>query len=172
MADKKPIKKKATKTVDAYTPPIFTNGLTEEDAIRYIANKIQTHRTAGKMGGWTEEDLYIRHQLILNMVSKGMPYMDIRRTLRNIWNIADSTSGLYIKEAMRYLTQMSDEYRDSVREQQIAKLERWAEECRITGKYMEASKFTDQIAKIQGLYQDNKKVELTTDGPIKVTFGE
>ena len=172
MADKKPIKKKATKTVDAYTPPIFSHGMTEQQAIEYIARRIDEHRTSNKKAGWTDEDLYIRHQLILRLVTQGMLYMDIIRYLRNVWNIAESTAGDYIKMAMKYLTQMSDEYRDSVREHQIAKLERWAEECRLTGKYMEASKFTDQIAKIQGLYQDNKKVELTTDGPINVTFGE
>ena len=73
---------------------------------------------------------------------------------------------------MKYLTSCSDEYRDNMREAQISKLEQWAEECRLTGKYMEASKFTDQLNKLYGLYVDNKKVEVTTEGPITVTFGE
>lgn len=172
MADKKPLKKKTTKTVDTYTPPIFSHGMTEEQAIAYLGGKIEEHRTSNKKWGWSDEDLYIRHQLILNWLSTGMPLIDIARHIRNIWGVVDSTARLYVSEALKYLTQMSDEYRDSVREAHVAKLEKWAEECRMMGKYLEAAKFTEQIAKVNGLNQDNKKVEVTTDGPITVTFGE
>lgn len=171
MAKKEPVKKKESK-VSAPVPPIFVNGMTQEDAIAYIGAVINQHKGASAMKHWTEEDLYVRHQLILNWLSQGMPYMDVYRRIRNYWSVANSTAGLYIKEAMKFLTSCSDEYRDNLRDTQIAKLEQWAEECRLTGKYMEASKFTDQLNKLYGLYIDNKKLEISSDGPIKVEFGE
>lgn len=178
MATKKPVAKKPAQTPKRiekdYTPPIFVNGLTEEEAIERIRAVIEMHKN-GKMPakhGWSDEDLYIRHQLILNWIGQGIPNLQVARSLRNLWNVTDSTSRLYVSEAMKYLTSCSDEYRDNLRDAQIAKLEQWAEECRLTGKYMEASKFTDQLNKLYGLYVDNKKVEVSTDGPITVTFGE
>lgn len=177
MADKKPVKKKQPKDEIVIQPPIFTQGMTEEQAVRHIGQLIDFHRDTirGKnnmamKNGWSDEDLYIRHQLIINWFSKGMPNVEIHRYIREVWGVASSTATLYIKEAMKYLTQMSDEYRDDVRAAQVAKLERFAEECRMTGRYMEASKFLEQVNKIQGLYVENKKVELSADGPIKVTF--
>lgn len=171
MDDKKPIKKKKTKVSDELpTPNIFVNGMTQEQAVQFIGTQIEMHRTSNKKSGWTEEALYVRHQLVLNWLSQGMPSMDVHRLIRETWGVASSTASLYIKEAMQYLTRMSDEYRDDLRAHQIAKLERWAEECRLMGKYLEASKFLEQVNKIQGLYVENKKVELTSDGPIKVTF--
>ena len=178
MAETKPIKKKKAPPKEEYVPPIFVNGFTQDEAIAHIKQVIDTHRDAlkGKPGtplkhGWSEEDLYIRHQLILNWIGQGIPNIQVARMLRNIWGVTDSTSRLYVSEAMKYLTSCSEEYRENLRDAQIAKLEQWAEECRLTGKYMEASKFTDQLNKLYGLYVDNKKVELT-GGPISVTFGE
>lgn len=154
------------------TPSIFVGGMTEQGAIDYIGEKIRMHREAGaKKFAWSEEDLYIRHQLIINWLSTGRPTMDVARDIRNLWGVVDSTARLYIKEALEYLTASSEEYRDKAREVQVQKLERFIEECRLLGKYLEASKFQDQLNKLQGLYQD-KKVEIKSDAPIQITFGE
>lgn len=173
MTDKKPLKKKKTpvKASDELpTPTIFYNGMTEEQAVQYIGAQIEVHRTSNKKFAWTDEELYVRHQLVLNWLSSGMPRMSVHKLIRDTWNVASSTASLFMKEALQYLTETTDEYRDNLREHQIAKLERWAEECRLTGRYLEASKFTEQINKMMGLYVENKKVELSADGPIKVTF--
>ena len=117
------------------TPPVFVGGMTMQGAIEYIGQKIRMHRDLGRKVAWTEEDLYIRHQLIINWISTA-------------------------------------EYRDKAREVQLARLERYMEECRLCGKYLEAAKFSEQIAKLTGTYQDNKKLEITSDKPISITFGE
>ena len=169
--NKQPVAKKQTQEMQLYTPPVFTHGLTEQEAVAYIGRRIAEHRTSNKKAGWTDEDLYIRHQLIINWITQGMAPMDIIRHIRNVWECAQSSASLYVKQAMQYLTQMSDEYRDNIRDAQIAKISRWAEECRLMGKYLEASKFTDQLNKMIGAYSD-RKVEVTSDGQITVTFTE
>lgn len=174
----KKIKAPVKTEVDAVTktpvivPSIFAGGMTEQGAIDYLREKIRMHREMGLKKAWTEEDLYIRHQLIINWLSTGRSTMDVARDIRNIWGVVDSTASLYIKEALEYLTASSDKYRDKAREVQLARLERYMEECRILGKYLEASKFADQIAKLTGTYQDNKKLEIKSDKPISITFGE
>jgi hypothetical protein len=174
----KKIKAPVKTEVDAVTktpvivPSIFAGGMTEQGAIDYIGEKIRMHREMNKKVAWTEEDLYIRHQLIINWLSTGRSTVDVARDIRNLWGVVDSTSNLYIKEALEYLTAASDKYRDKAREVQLARLERYMEECRLMGKYLEASKFADQIAKLTGTYQDNKKLEIKSDKPISITFGE
>lgn len=152
--------------------PMFVGGMTEQQAIAYIGEKIRMHREMGRKVAWTEEDIYIRHQLIINWLSQGRPGVDVARDIRNLWGVVDSTSRLYISEALEYLTKATDEYRDKQRELQVARLEKYMEECRLTGKYMEAAKFAEQIAKITGTYQDNKKIEIKSEQPISITFGE
>lgn len=172
---KAPVKKKTVDTPEGpdyvYTPPIFAGGMTEKGAIEYLGEKIRMHREMKRKVAWTDDDLYIRHQLIINWLSTGRPAVEVARDIRNLWGVADSTSQLYVKEALQYLTASTDEYRDEQRQIQLSKLERLIEECRLCGKYLEASKFQDQLNKLLGLYQD-KKVEVKSDGPIQITFGE
>ena len=177
MANKKQHKSAPVKVKDVgpeivVTPPVFAGGMTEQQAIAYIGEKIRMHKQGTKKFGWTDDDLYIRHQLIINWISQGRPTIDVQRDIKNIWGVVDSTSSLYIKEALEYLTASTDEYRDKAREMQLARLERYMEECRLLGKYLEAAKFADQIAKLTGTYQDNKKLEITSQQPITISFGE
>ncbi len=176
MADSKkmtPVKKKEVEPQVIVTPPVFVGGMTEQGAINYIGQKIKMHQTSHKKVGWTEDDLYIRHQLIINWLSTGRPSIDVARDIRNLWGVADSTARLYVSEALKYLTESTDEYRDKAREVQLARLERYMEECRIMGKYLEASKFADLIAKLTGTYQDGKqKIEIKSEQPVIISFGE
>lgn len=173
-AIKAPVKKETDLVTQepVITPPVFVGGMTMEGAINYIGEKIRMHREMGRKMAWTEEDLYIRHQLIISWISTGRPTMDVARDIRNLWGVVDSTSRKYIDEALEYLTASTDEYRDKAREVQLARLEKYMEECRLLGKYLEAAKFSEQIAKLTGTYQDNKKLEVKSDGPIQITFGE
>lgn len=169
-----PAKKKAELVTQqpVITPPILVKGMTEQQAINFIGERIQEHRNnVGPKKPWKDEELLVRHQLIINWLGQGMPTMDIARTMMNLWGITDSSAFAYLKEAMKYLSSSSDEYRDHMRDVQISKLERWAEECRLCGKYLEASKFQEQINKLLGLYQD-KKVEVKGEGPIMISFGD
>ena len=171
---KAPVKTEVDMITDTpvIVPPVFAGGMTENGAVEYLKEKIRMHREMNRKVAWTEEDLYIRHQLIINWLSTGRSTVDVARDMRNIWGIADSTARLFISEALEYLTASTDKYRDKAREVQIARLERYMEECRLMGKYLEASKFADQIAKLTGTYQDNKKLEIKSDKPIQISFGE
>ena len=172
---KKTAKKKEADLIETQPiikPAILIKGMTEEQAIAFIGERIEEHRNnIGPKKPWKEEELLIRHQLIINWLGQGMPTMEIARTMMNIWGVTDSSAFAYLKEAMKYLTASSDEYRDNMREVQIAKLERLIEECRLMGKYLELSKLQDQLNKLLGLYQD-KKVEVKGEGTIQISFGE
>lgn len=175
---KNAIKAPVKKNTDVVTqqpiiePPVFVGGMTMQGAINYIGEKIRMHREMGLKRAWSEEDLYIRHQLIINWISTGRPVMDVARDIRNLWGVVDSTARKFIDEALQYLTESTAEYRDKAREVQLARLEKYMEECRLCGKYLEAAKFAEQIAKLTGTYQDNKKLEITSNKPISITFGE
>ena len=173
-AIKAPVKKETDLVTQEpiITPPVFVGGMTMQGAIDYIGEKIRMHRDLGRKVAWTEEDLYIRHQLIINWISTGRPTVDVVRDIRNLWGVVESTAHKFVQEALQYLTASTAEYRDKAREVQLARLERYMEECRLMGKYLEAAKFSEQIAKLTGTYQDNKKLEITSDKPITIAFGE
>lgn len=147
--------------------PIFVNGMTEQEAINYIGEKIKQHKEVGT--NWTDEDILIRHQLVIHWLGLGIPTMEVSRRMQNFWGISNRCGVYYIKEATQWLTASSDEYREHMREVQLAKLERWAEECRLMGKYLEASKMQEQINKLLGLYEEKKKIEVSGDA-IKFEF--
>lgn len=169
---KKPVKKKEVDLV-VQKPPVFLHGMTEEEAVAFIGERIYEHRNnVGPKKPWKEDELLIRHQLIINWLGQGIPTMELARHMMNVWNIGDSSAFKFLQEAMKYLTESTDDYRDHMRQTQINKLERWAEECRLSGKYMEASKFTDQLNKLYGLYIDKQKLEVSSDGPITVSFDQ
>lgn len=153
-------------------PPVFVKGMTEEQAIAFLGERIEEHRNnIGPKKAWKEDELLVRHQLIINWLGQGIPTMEIARTMMNLWGITDSSAFKYLQEAMKYLSASTDEYRDHMRDVQVSKLERWAEECRLMGKYLEASKMQEQINKLLGLYQD-KKIEVKGEGSIQISFGE
>jgi len=147
--------------------PIFVNGMTEQEAINYIGEKIRQHKEYASH--WKEEDILIRNQLVIHWLGLGIPTMEVNRRIQNFWGVTDRSATTYIGEATKWLTASSDEYREHMREVQLAKLERWAEECRLMGKYLEASKMQEQINKLLGLYEEKKKIEVSGDA-IKFEF--
>lgn len=156
--------------VATVTPALFVKGMTEEQAIAYLKERIEEHKNnVGPKKPWKEEELLIRHQLIISWLGQGIPTMELARMMMNIWGIGDTTAFKYLQETMKYLTESTEEYKENMRAVQVAKLERLIEECRLCGKYMELSKLQDQLNKLLGLYQD-KKMEVVTEGPIKISF--
>ena len=154
------------------TKPPFISGMTEEEACNYIKGRIEQHKTTNRSKGWSEEDLLIRHQLILKWLGEGTPRIDISRNIMNLWNVSDSVSRLYVTEALKYLTEATDDYRDYVRQTQVSKIEKMIEQCKSAGKMKEAAMFQEQLNKIYGIYNETKKVEIKTEEPIKFEFGK
>ena len=152
--------------------PPFIKGMTEEEAITFIGQRIAQHQAQHRQTGWTNEELLIRHQLILKWIGEGTPRMDVARRLTNIWNVSDSSAHLYVQQALKYLSESTDEYRDYVRDTQVSKIEKFIEDCKSAGKMKEAAMFQEQLNKIFGIYNESKELKIKTEEPIKFEFGK
>ena len=167
-------------------PPVFAQGMTEQQCINHIRQVIKakqfkdgsygdelapekknTNITAQK---WGADDIALRRQLIIHWMAQGTPMFSMHSLVENLLGCSRSVAYEYVRDAMAYLSEGTEEYRDHLRDIQIAKLEQWAQECRDTGKYLEASKFTEQLNRLFGLYE--KKIEMKSEGPIQITFGD
>ena len=156
--------------------PIFSRGMTLEQANAYMANTIERHKNTQVNNPklrWQEEDVLLRHQIILYYLGNGVPRIELVRILMNDWNTSRSRVQLFIKEALGYLSEATDEYRDSMREMQLNKLDNFIQMCIAQGKMKEAAMGLDQVNKICGIYDNTKKVDVTTEGgPIRFDFGK
>ena len=144
--------------------------MTEEEACNYIKGRIEQHRNGDRSHKWSPEDLLIRHQLILKWLGEGTPRIDVARNIMNVWNVCDSNARQYVTDALKYLTEATDDYRDYVRQTQVSKIEKMIEACKTAGKMKEAAMFQEQLNKIYGIYTENKKVEVKSETPIIVSF--
>lgn len=156
--------------------PIFSRGMTFEEAGKYIANLIKTHKANpqnSNAGKWGEEDILLRNQIIIHMLGSGVPRIEVVRVLMNEWGTSRARVQEYIKGALKYLSETSDEYRDHMRETQLNKLDNFISMCLAAGRFKEAAMGLDQVNKITGIYDNTKKVDVTTEGgPIKFDFGK
>lgn len=158
--------------------PPFSNGMCEEEVIAYLrlqrpAKPNEEGKTVKCGYKWSEDDINLRNQLILYWItSESMSRLDAVNMLRQVFSISRSVAFDWVKLAIASLNEGFDEYRDMARQAQIEKIEKCIKECRAAGKLKEAAMFNEQLNKIYGLYTENKKVEVKTEEPIKISFGE
>ena len=154
----------------------FSNGMTEEEVIAFLkgAKPIRRNdegRIVRSKKNWTEDELTLRNQLIIYWLTKeGYTRMECVNRIMSEFGISRSNAFDWSGEAIKTLNEGFDEYRDMARQMQIEKIEKCIKECRAAGKMKEAAMFSEQLNKIYGLYTDNKKVEVSAEGPIRFEF--
>ena len=156
-------------------PPIFAKGMSFDEANLFIAGVIERHKKNppnSAAGRWTEDEALIRNQIIIHMLAQGTPRIDVVRILIDKWGVARANIQAYVKDALNYLTETTDEYRDYMRETQLNKLDAFIQMCIQQGKMKEAAMGLDQINKITGIYDNTQKVDLRTEAPIKLDFAK
>ena len=154
----------------------FSNGMSEAEVIAYLKLQRPVQRTPdGKVTRtkwqWQEDDLVLRNQLIIYwLTSEGLSRMELVQKIMSVFGISRANAFDWSGDAIKTLNDGFDEYRDMARQMQIEKIEKCIKECRAAGKMKEAAMFSEQLNKIYGLYTDNKKVEVSAEGPIRFEF--
>jgi hypothetical protein len=156
--------------------PPFSNGLTEAQLVEYLKSQMPifkgedgvVHKSKYK---WSDSDLDLRNQLIIYWITKNSySRMEVVQRLMQEFGIARANAFEWSKMAIDTLNDGFDEYRDAARQMQIEKIEKCIQECRDSGRMKEAAMFSEQLNKIYGLYTDNKKIEVSSEAPIIVSF--
>lgn len=149
--------------------PIEINGITEEEILYWWERKADKTKTPKeKIYKENEKQLVIRY--IHELMKRGLS----KREIRN--HIADKTSfnanAIYkwINMAYDALTADMDESIEVTRAITKERLEKILQEALETNNYNIALKTTEQLNKINGLYQE--KVEVKADTTISFDFNE
>lgn len=151
--------------------PSFAKCMTFEEVIAYLRTRVECHKKeTTKTKAWDEDELLLRNQVIIHYMSKGLSRVETARQIMNDFGIQKSSAFKWIRSAVEYLAEGSDEYKDAMKEVQLERLHKYVTDCTTQGKYKEAAMFMEQMNKIYGIYNETKKVEVKAEGPIKFEF--
>ena len=114
---------------------------------------------AGKQNPWTEAEIIMRNQVIIDLIGQGLSRRRIQEEIMNRWGIKLSCANNYIKEAYDTLMRSNEEFLSYHRDQQVERLENIITEAMEHGEYKAAVMATAELNKLLGL-TINQKVTL------------
>ena len=147
--------------------------ITPEQVDELIKSKIaQFAKKGGKTSTsikWTEGELNLRHSVILEYIcEQGLSREATAKQISERWGVYISTARRYVSEAVSSLTKDFDEYVDDVRKTHIERLESLLQKSLEENRQETALKVLDQLAKINGLYE--QKIDLNANTTVTFDF--
>lgn len=144
--------------------------LTPEEIDEIIKAKLNHHTTKGGTFGnkpgsklWDEGTLMLRRSVILQLLGQGLSRTRLCEELCARWGCCLVTAVSYVKDAMKYLMEDADAYKESVRVDMLHRLQTLAEDALAHNDRKSALSAYDQISKINGLYTTKVEADVKTD---------
>lgn len=104
--------------------------------------------------------LYLRRQVIMQLLKRGMPRTEIVSFIMEKLNASEKSSYEYLNDVFDYIKTTDEQLKEDVRLTTIEKLQEVVKDCLERGKHKEALSAYDQINKINGLYTETKNVNV------------
>lgn len=105
---------------------------------------------------WTEAELTMRNQVIIDLIGQGLSRRRIQEEIMSRWSISSTTAKTYIKEAYDTLLHNNEEFLEYQRDQQIERLENIITEAMEAHEYKAAVMATAELNKLLGLTTQQK----------------
>jgi len=105
---------------------------------------------------WTEAELTMRNQVIIDLIGQGLSRRRIQEEIMSRWSISSTTAKVYIKEAYDTLLHNNEEFLEYQRDQQIERLENIITEALEAHEYKAAVMATAELNKLLGLTTQQK----------------
>lgn len=116
-------------------------------------------KIAGKVHPWTEAELMMRNQVIIDLIGKGLSRRRIQEEIMSRWGVGMTSANLYIKAAYDVLFKGNEEFVQFNRDKQVERLETIITTALNAGEYKAAVMATAELNKLLGL-TINQKVTL------------
>ena len=110
----------------------------------------------GKKEPWTEAELMMRNQVIIDLLGQGLSRRRIVEELMSRWSVKQSMAYEWIKEAMELLMEGNEEFLEFNRDKQIERLENIITEAMQAHEYKAAVMATAELNKLLGLTTNQK----------------
>lgn len=149
---------------------------TKVDAI--IRNRLQTFPARGgksnvKAQRWLPEELEVRDALILDYLGRRCCTREyVVGELSTRYNVAPDTVRLWIREALQRCVENGKISEEQQREDFLNKVSSILQSAIDNGEKKTALRAIDILAKTFGFYSSTKDINISTDGSIKLDFGE
>lgn len=124
-------------------------------------------KIAGKCHPWTEPELMMRNQVIIDLIGQGLSRRRIQEEIMSRWGIKITCAKTYIKEAYDALLRNNEEYISYQRDQQVERLENIITEAMEAHEYKAAVMATAELNKLLGLTTNQKITLENTDRVFK-----
>ena len=106
---------------------------------------------ANKCNPWTEAELMMRNQVIIDLIGQGLSRRRIQEEIMARWGVKVSAANAYIKEAYDVLLKGNEEFIEYNRDKQVERLENIITEAMEHGEYKAAVMATAELNKLLGL---------------------
>ena len=111
---------------------------------------------ASKTNPWTETELMMRNQVIIDLIAQGLSRRRIQEEIMSRWGVKGSAARDYIKQAYDTLMQSNEEYIEYNRDKQVERLENIIAEAMEAHEYKAAVMATAELNKLLGLTINTK----------------
>ena len=122
---------------------------------------------SSKTNPWTETELMMRNQVIIDLIAQGLSRRRIQEEIMSRWGVKGSAARDYIKQAYDTLMQSNEEYLEYNRDKQVERLENIIAEAMEAHEYKAAVMATAELNKLLGLTTSQKITLENTDRTFK-----
>ena len=129
-----------------------------------IKNRV---KVAGKQNPWTEVEIMMRQQVIIDLIAQGLSRRRIQEEIMSRWGVKAITAKVYIKDAYDTLLRSNEEFLEFNRDKQIERLENIITEALEAHEYKAAVMATAELNKLLGLTTNQKITLENTDRVFK-----
>lgn len=139
-------------------PPVFKK-MSQEDSDKLMQQAV---KTAGKTGHkvWTDAMITIRRQALIDLYAQGYTRREIVVEIMDRWGCGEVRAYEWIKDALAWLQEGNDEFREYNRDKQIEKLETLAKRAKDAGDFRSAVMATSEVNKLLGLNEQKVTVDI------------
>ena len=130
------------------TSPETFKFLSPEEIDEIIRNRVSV---AGKQNPWTEAEIMMRNQVIIDLIAQGLSRRRIQEEIMSRWGVKTTAAKTYIKDAYDTLLRSNEEFLEYNREKQIERLENIITEALEAHEYKAAVMATAELNKLLGL---------------------
>lgn len=150
--------------------PININGMSEDEIVYWWRSKGTDKNKSHKERIYKENEKQIVIRYIHELMKRGLSKLEIKNYIEDKTNFRANTIYRWINIAYDALTADMDESIEQTRAITKERLERILQDALENNNYNIALKTTEQLNKINGLYQE--KVEVKADTTINFEFNE
>lgn len=144
--------------IEAVAPPVFKKMKRKESD-----KMMQAAVAAGKTTGhrvWTDVMVAIRRQALVDLYAQGYTRREIILEIMDRWGCSEAQGYGWMKDALEWLQEGNEEFRDYNRDKQIEKLEKIAKDAKDAGDFRAAVQATSEVNKLLGLAEQKVNVSV------------